>query len=89
MKSLITSLFLVVSLLVTGCHGYKVHPGAYNKLDSKTYDTLLVTQGVIEEAKLNRTKYNVQANQALDNLIVGYNTAMHDYKTYHLSLIHI
>jgi len=43
---------LVVPLLLLGCgKNYKAHPGAVDTFDSKTYDTLLIAQAGLDEAK--------------------------------------
>jgi hypothetical protein len=43
---------LVVPLLLLGCgKNYKAHPGAVDNFDSKTYDTLLIAQAGLDDAK--------------------------------------
>lgn len=45
-------LVLGLAVLVWGCgKNYKAHPMAVDTFDSKTYDTLLIAQGGLDEAK--------------------------------------
>jgi hypothetical protein len=53
---------IVMLLLLTGCaKNYVVHPGSVDVLASKTYDTLLVAQSVLDNAKLAITEGKLPA----------------------------
>ena len=86
LKRKLAAVVLVVAL--AGCHGYQVHPGAVNTFDSKTYDSLLVAQSVIDTSRAQfasgalPAKFKPAANKA----IVAYDEAMPAYKAWHIAM---
>ena len=50
MKQAITTLALL--LLLSGGCAKSIHPGSIDAVDSRTYDTLLVAQSVLDNAKI-------------------------------------
>lgn len=84
---------LLVLLLFVGCAAHTTHPGAANTFDSNSYDTVLVTENVIETTKTdlanNAFPASITGNikTALNNLIQGYNIADTAYKTYHAAAL--
>ena len=49
-KSFFASLVIYLAI-VNGCAKYQPHPGSVDTFDSKTYDTLLVAQASLDQAK--------------------------------------
>ena len=80
------SLLLVVAVLSTAACAahYKPHPGALNAADSAAYDTLLVAEAAIDQARAeNQTRpLSAQAKEALNTLIDSYNVARTAWLTY-------
>src|SRR5438067_13455754 len=53
LKSLVLLLLIAVSLSTAACAAqYKVHPGALNPIDSAAFDTLLIAETTIDEARM-------------------------------------
>lgn len=75
-----------VALLLTlsACSVYQIHPGAVNKTDSVAYDSLLVTQAIIEQARAENAAGNLpEASKApLNILIEHYNITRQTWLTY-------
>ncbi len=63
---------------------YQVHPGALNVSDSAAYDTLLIAEAAIDQARMeNQTGRLVSAEKdALNTLIRSYNVARDSWLTY-------
>jgi hypothetical protein len=63
---------------------YTVHPGALNITDSAAYDTLLVAEAAIDQARTeNQTRALPSAEkEALNTLIRSYNVARDSWLTY-------
>ncbi len=82
MTRLITLFPLV--FLWAACTHYVVHPGSLNKADSAAYDTLLVAESAIDQARIEfkAGKLPFPAKNALDNLIKSYNVARESWLTY-------
>lgn len=84
---------LITVLLLAGCAAHTQHPGAVNKFDSDSYDTVLVTHNIIETTKTdlasNLFSASISGNvkDALNKLIQGYNIADTAYKTYHTAAL--
>lgn len=84
-KVLVLVLALCTSFAITGCKK-NVHPGAISVVDSNLYDTLLVAQGSLEEARKtvaeNPTPLYIQA---FNKAAAIYNQAEADWQLYHSS----
>lgn len=86
---------LALCIALSGCaaKNYQVHPGAANTFDSQSYDTLLVTNSVIESTKAdlaaNKFPAAITGNikTALNGLINAYNAADSAYLIYHAAAI--
>lgn len=83
----ILGLLLLMPLLLstTACAGqYRVHPGALNVTDSAAYDTLLVAETVIDQARLDyqNQKLPPEAKDVLQTLITAYNVARESWLIY-------
>lgn len=86
--------FLLLVTALTGCGAAHVtHPGAANKFDSDSYDTVLVTESLITTTKAdlanNLFPASIAGNvkDALNKLIQGYDIADTAYKTYHAAAL--
>ncbi len=83
MKKLLTVICLSVAL--TGCAHYVVHPGAANKFESVTYDTILTAKTLID---VSRDQFATGVLPARlkplmnDGVIPAYNTASTALKEY-------
>lgn len=66
---------LLLLFLVSRTAHYSVHPGALNKSDSAAYDTLLIAESTIDQARLHFQAGRLPdgAKPALDTLIHSYN----------------
>src|SRR5947207_8137786 len=74
---------LAILLLAAACAArYTVHPGALNKVDSAAYDTLLVAETTIDQARLDYQAGRLAQRDALDALIQSYNVARESWLTY-------
>ena len=83
--------FLAVAvLLVAGCSA--MHPGAVNQFDNASYNTLLTTDSVIQQAKADYVagKFPTSAmpamKTAINNLVAVYNVADSAYLEYHTAV---
>jgi hypothetical protein len=63
---------------------YSIHPGAINAADSAAYDTLLIAETTIDQARLDFQAGQLpdEAKTALDALIRSYNVARDSWLTY-------
>ena len=86
MQHQLWSLLLVLAVLSTAACAahYKPHPGALNVADSAAYDTLLVAEAAIDQARTdNQTSpLSAQAKEELNTLIDSYNVARTAWLTY-------
>jgi hypothetical protein len=70
-----------LTLLLVGCAAHVNHPGTANAFDSNTYDTLMVTDSVIQSTKTaylaNQFPASIapQVKTALNDLIAAYDAA--------------
>jgi hypothetical protein len=83
----IVGLLLLAPLVFTtaACAArYTIHPGALNVADSAAYDTLLVAEAAIDQARVqNQTRTLPSAEKdALNTLIRSYNVARDSWLTY-------
>ncbi|SRR6266446_3683057 len=72
-------------LLTAACTAqYKLHPGALNTTDSAAYDTLLIAEVAIDQARAeNQTRpFSPEAKDALNTLIRSYNVSREAWLTY-------
>lgn len=89
MKTWFLSVSLLVATGLSGCAARPIHPGAANRADSDFYDTLLVTNSVIENTKadLDSGKFpaSIRAKviSSLNTLVTLYNDADKVYVVYH------
>ena len=75
----------VLLVLTAACTAhYKLHPGALNTADSAAYDTLLIAEAAIDQARTeNQTQpFSTEAKDALNTLIRSYNVAREAWLTY-------
>src|SRR5438067_7503271 len=78
-------LLLALLLLATACAArYTAHPGALNKTDSAAYDTLLIAEAAIDQA---RTRFQAgklpgDTKDALNALVHTYNLARESWLMY-------
>ena len=85
LKNITVILLVPVLLSASACRAhYAVHPGALNTADSAAYDTLLIAEATIDQA---RTAYEtgrlpVGAKEPLNALIHSYNLARQSWLTY-------
>jgi hypothetical protein len=79
-----TVLLVAVLLVAAACTArYTVHPGAINTIDSAAYDSLLVAQAAIDQARSQYAAGQIPAKKkALDALIASYNVARASWLTY-------
>jgi hypothetical protein len=85
LKTLIPLLVVPLVLSTMGCAArYIVHPGALNSTDSAAYDTLLIAEAAIDQARAqNQTRpLPTEAKDALKTLITSYNVARESWLTY-------
>lgn len=77
-------LALTVLVLAAGCATrLTVHPGALNAFDSAAYDSLLVAEAAIDQARTAYAAGQIAGNkQALDALVASYNVARESWLTY-------
>src|SRR5690348_3815391 len=74
---------LAIAVLVAACAArYTVHPGALNQVDSAAYDTLLVAESTIDQARIEYQAGRLARRDALDALIESYNLAREAWLTY-------
>lgn len=84
---------LVVALVAytlpsTGCQKNPVviHQGAANITDSNLYDSLLVIQAAVEEARAQFASVPA-AKEKLNQAIASYNLALNAYRSYHAAAL--
>ena len=85
LKTILLVLMLPVLLSTNACAAhYTVHPGALNRTDSAAYDTLLIAQGAIDQARAEYQTEQLPAGAAgaLNMLISSYNVARQSWLTY-------
>jgi hypothetical protein len=63
---------------------YTIHPGAVNVTDSAAYDTLLIAQAAIDQARVENQTRTLSSGEkdALNTLIQSYNVARTSWLTY-------
>jgi len=85
LKTIAIALLIPLLLSTSACSAhYKIHPGALNPVDSAAYDTLLIAEATIDQA---RTAYEanrlpIGAKESLNVLIHSYNLARQSWLTY-------
>ena len=84
-KTITTMLLIPLLLSASACRGhYAVHPGALNTADSAAYDTLIIAEAAIDDA---RVAYEVGslpigAKELLNTLISSFNVTRQSWLTY-------
>src|SRR5213593_4705073 len=82
----LSCLLLVVAVLFIGACAahYKIHPGALNATDSAAYDTLLIAEAAIDQARAENQTHPLSAGakDALNILVDSYNVARSAWLTY-------
>jgi len=83
---ILAPLFIIPALFAaTACAGhYSVRPGALNRTESAAYDTLLIAETVIDQAKADDDAGRLPSgtNRVLGTLIQSYNIAREAWLTY-------
>jgi hypothetical protein len=85
LKALVLLLAIPLLLVTPACAmHYSVHPGAFNQVDSAAYDTLLIAESTIDQARLDFESGQLPAGAkpALDALVRSYNIARASWLTY-------
>src|SRR5262249_11390054 len=85
LKTLAFLLIVPLALATPACAmHYNMHPGALNRFDSVAYDTLLVAETTIDQARLDLQSGRLPAGAqpALDALVASYNTTRATWLTY-------
>lgn len=83
---------LLAAILIIGCAAHVQHPGTANAFDSDTFDTLLISNNVIESTKTAYLKGTFPASampaikDALNGLIQAYDVADSLYLNYHAAV---
>jgi len=75
---------LLSVLLVASCAMHNVHPGSVNRADSSAYDVLLISQAVIDQARVELGTGTLPdtLRPGLQRLVESYNTARTSWLTY-------
>ena len=78
------SIIVFLIWLATACASRGIHPGAINKADSDLYDTLLVAQAALNQAKVDFAsgKIPASAKDEINVAIRAYNVAQASWKTW-------
>lgn len=71
-----------------GCASTATHPGALSRFDSQAYDSLMIAQATIIDARAQAEAGELTQAQKdlLNKVIVAYNGAMDTYVAYHNAL---
>jgi hypothetical protein len=86
-KTFVIALLIPILLFPQACVAarYTIHPGSLNKTDSVAYDSLLVAEAVIDQARSENEAGGglaKRAKDALNALIDAYNVARASWLTY-------
>jgi hypothetical protein len=81
------SAVLILAILLAGaaCAArYTVHPGALNKTDSAAYDSLLIAEAAIDQARseVKAGQFPAKAVDAFKTVVLSYNIARESWVTY-------
>jgi hypothetical protein len=73
----------LLSATACGAH-YQIHPAALNQTDSAAYDTLLIAETTIDQARVEYQagRIPLDTKDALDALVKSYNVARESWLTY-------
>jgi hypothetical protein len=85
LKTMVFLLLMPLLFTTTACAAhYTVHPGAVNQTDSLVYDTLLIAETAIDQARSDYQAGQLPASMKpeLDALIQSYNVAREAWLTY-------
>lgn len=74
-----------VAVMLSGCAARPMHPGSVDRFDDMSYDTLLVWESVIKDAKADLAAgiFPDTAKPALNHFIDAYNTYNKTVRAYH------
>lgn len=77
----------ILALALAGCAARPIHPGAVDRIDSTAYDTLIVAQAVLDEAKaqIKSGKLPASSKTIVNQAGAAYDVARQALKTYHES----
>jgi hypothetical protein len=85
-KALIVLILVPLAMSGSACAAahYSLHPGALNQIDSATYDTLVVAQTTIDDARVayEAGRLPDSTKPAFDTLVRSYNLARQSWLTY-------
>src|SRR6058998_4337932 len=84
-KTMTVILLIPILLSVSACRAhYPIHPGALNMADSAAYDTLLVAEAMIDDARVayQLGRLPMGATDLLNTLIHSYNLTRQSWLTY-------
>ena len=86
LKTVVVVLLVPVMSVTNACAAsrYTVHPGALSATDSAAYDTLLIAETAIDQARVDEQAGRIPAGMkpALNDLIDTYNVAREAWLTY-------
>ena len=86
LKTLAASLLVLCAFCSSGCAAlhYDVHPGSLNATDSAAYDTLLIAQAVIEQARADYQDQQLPPDTkgVINTLVQSYTVARESWLTY-------
>src|SRR5579883_2668972 len=88
LKVLVPPLIATALLATPACAAYTVHPGAINRTDSVAYDTLLIAESAISQARADNQAHPLPPyiKDALNTLVASYDVARASWLTYHDTL---
>jgi len=84
-KTMTVILLIPILLSVSACRAhYAIHPGALNPADSAAYDTLLIAEATIDDARVayQLGRLPIGARDLLNTLIHSYKVARQSWLTY-------
>jgi hypothetical protein len=84
-KALVILLLVPLTLSTAACAArYTVHPGAVNPADSAAYDTLLIAEAAIDQAREENQVHPLapDVKEAFNTLVGSYNVAREAWLTY-------
>jgi hypothetical protein len=89
-KTLLVLLLAPLVLLTPACAArYSVHPGALNPADSTAYDTLLIAEAAIDQARAENQIHPLapDVKEAFNTVVGSYNVAKETWLTYRQAIV--
>ena len=79
---------LLISLMLSGCARYVIHPGSVNKLDSVTYDSLLTAKTIIDTSReqFAAGTLPVRLKPIVNSIVAAYDAANPIYQDWHKAM---